>query len=289
MGRNQIQDAIFSAIDTLVNNRIEKIEADKTVLATIVQCTNSLTGEYRVSYNGGSMFAYAIEGQTFITGMSVYVLVPQGDFTQKKTIIGKAQAVDDDLNISFVTSALSSYNLIGKNVIEDPSGIQPIQMCSFIKDNYVLLYQYGAESTSDTPFVTIDMGELTNNIKQSEAILIEASFKNRFNKEHRMGQRGIFGLQFVLAFKDQNNIDEEGNAALKYYSYTIDSNNMTGNPFIFQNWSEQYMIFPIDVENFVRIESIMAFCNDFEDADDLIQAEMWGDDVFVKDIEYFSK
>lgn len=287
MGRNQIQDAIFSAIDTLVNNRIEKIEADKTVLATIVQCTNSLTGEYRVSYNGGSMFAYAIEGQTFITGMSVYVLVPQGDFTQKKTIIGKAQAVDDDLNISFVTSALSSYNLIGKNVIEDPSGIQPIQMCSFIKDNYVLLYQYGVESTSDTPFVTIDMEELTNNIKQSEAILIEASFKNRFNKEHRMGQRGIFGLQFVLAFKDQNNIDEEGNAALKYYSYTIDSNNMTGNPFIFQNWSEQYMIFPIDVENFVRIESIMAFCNDFEDADDLIQAEMWGDDVFVKDIEFY--
>lgn len=167
MGRNQIQDAIFSAIDTLINNRIEKIEADKTVLATIVQCTNSLTGEYRVSYNGGSMFAYAIEGQTFITGMSVYVLVPQGDFTQKKTIIGKAQAVDDDLNISFVTSALSSYNLIGKNVIEDPSGIQPIQMCSFIKDNYVLLYQYGVESTPDTPFVTIDMEELTNNIKQS--------------------------------------------------------------------------------------------------------------------------
>ena len=62
---NQIQEAVLNAIETLVSNRIDKIEADKTVTATIVQCTNSLTNEYKVSYNGGMMFAYAQDGTSY--------------------------------------------------------------------------------------------------------------------------------------------------------------------------------------------------------------------------------
>ena len=139
---NQIQEAVLNAIETLVSNRIDKIEADKTVTATIVQCTNSLTNEYKVSYNGGMMFAYAQDGTSYSQNATVYVLVPQGDFTQKKTIISKAQALEDDSNITFVSSALSNYNLIGKNPISDPLGLQPVKMCSYLKDNYVLLYQY---------------------------------------------------------------------------------------------------------------------------------------------------
>ena len=275
---NQIQEAILSAVDTLVNNRIDKIEADKTVTATIVQCTNSLTNEYKVSYNGGMMFAYAQDGTSYSQNATVYVLVPQGDFTQKKTIISKAQALEDDSNITFVSSALSNYNLIGKNPISDPLGLQPVEMCSYLKDNYVLLYQRDLEDN----FLTIDEQELLNNIKEAEAILIEASFKNRFPKEHRINKNGIFGVQFILAFQDRDNPEE-----VKYYSYVIDNNNMTGNPSLFLNWSDQYMIFPIDTENFLYIDTIMAFCNDFVEEDDRNNAELWGEDVFVKDIEFY--
>ena len=284
---NQLQDAVLSAIDTLVSNRIDKIEADKTVTATIVQCTNSLTGEYKVSYNGGTMWAYAQEGATYSQNATVYVLVPQGDFTQKKTIVSKAQALEDDSNITFVSSALSNYNLIGKNPITDTFGQQPVQMCSYLKDNYVLLYKYGEEANSENKYLTIDGQELTNNIKDAEAVLIEASFKNRFPKEHKISKSGIFGLQFVLAFADRDNVDEEGNPATKYLSYTIDNNNMTGNPFLFLNWSDQYVIYPIDTENFLYIDSIMAFCNDFVEKDDISNASLWREDVFVKDVEFY--
>lgn len=280
---NQLQDAILDAIDTLVNHRIENLQADKTVTATIVQCTNSLTGEYKCSYNGGLLYAYAQEGVTYTQNQSVYILVPQGDFTQKKTIVSKTQAIEDDQNITFVSSALSNYNLIGKNPLSDTNKLYPIGLNSYLKNDYELLYQRGMEGT----FLSIDAQELANNLKEAEALLIEASFLTRLPKAHKLSNSGFYGLQFVLAFADRDEVDEEGNAAVKYLSYTIDNNNMVGNPFQLSNWTEQYMIFPVDTENFLYVDSILAFSQDFVEADEAILADEWGDDIFVKDVEIY--
>lgn len=114
-----LQDTILQAVDTIVANRVSKLATDKTVTATIAGCTNALTREYLVSYNGGTMKAYAQEGATYTTNQTVYVLVPEGDFTNQKTIISVAQATEDDSNISFVASALSNYNLLGGNCWSD--------------------------------------------------------------------------------------------------------------------------------------------------------------------------
>lgn len=284
---NQLQEAVLAAIDTLVNNRIDKIQADKTVLATIVQCTNALTNEYKVSYNGGYMTAIAQDGASYIQNATVYVLVPQGDFTQTKYIVSKAQALEDDANISFVSSALSNYNLIGKNPISDNLNRLPVGLFSYLKNNYLFLYQHGEEATAENKFFSIDAQELNNNLKEAEAIMIEASFMTRLPKLHRLSKTGVYGLQFVLAFADRDNVDEEGNPAIKYYSYTIDNNNMTGNPFLFTTWAEQYAIYPIDTENFLYIDSIMAFASDFVDADDIPNKELWGEDIFIKDVEIY--
>lgn len=280
---NQLQDAILDAIDTLVNHRIENLQADKTVTATIVQCTNSLTGEYKCSYNGGLLYAYAQEGVTYTQNQSVYILVPQGDFTQKKTIVSKTQAIEDDQNITFVSSALSNYNLIGKNPLSDNNNLYPVGLNSYLKNDYELLYQRDVDGT----FLSIDAQELSNNLKEAEALLIEASFLTRLPKAHKLSNSGFYGLQFVLAFADRDNIDEEGNAAVKYLSYTIDNNNMVGNPFQLSNWTEQYMIFPVDTENFLYIDSILAFSQDFVEADEAILADEWGDDIFLKDVEIY--
>lgn len=281
---NQLQDAVLNAIDTLVNNRIDKMEVDKTVTATVVQCTNSITGEYLCSYNGGSLYAYALENASYSTGSTVYVLVPLGDFSKRKTIVSRAQAIENDSNISFVSSALSNYNLIGKNPVADKNNNLPAKMRSYLKNNYILLYDV---DNPDSSLLSFDNDEFSNSLKQAEAVLIEASFKTRLDNAHRIGKRGYYGLQFVLAFADKDQLDADGNPTVKEYAYVIDTNNMNGNPFLFLNWSEQYSIFSIDVENFLYVKSIMAFCNDFVDADNLIQADFWGDDVFVKDIEIY--
>lgn len=283
----QLQDAILKAIDAITQTRIDKLQLDKTVTAVIVKCTNALSREYKCSYNGGNITAYAAEGATYTNGQSVYVLIPQSDMTKRKTIVGLSSAKEDDENISFVSSALSDYNLIGKNVISDKHTIQPVGLHSYKKEEYFLLYDYETREDSSRQYLDIDIEELNNNLKQAEALMIEASFQTRLPKAHKLSKDGIYGLQFVLAFADRDKTDENGKPLVKYIPYTIDSNNMTGNPFRFTSWSEQYQIFPIDIENFLYIDSILFYEKDFVEKDNLSMIRDWGADIFLKDIEVY--
>ena len=411
-----IQDSILGAVDTLVNNRVSSIQADKTVIATITACSNALTNEYKVSYNGGYMTAYAQDGNSYSQNSSVYVLVPLGDFTQKKTIIGTTQAVSDDENISFVTSALSNYNMIGSNTIINNSKATPRGLNSYLKNDYALLYKHGKQSTDELPFLSISEEELENNLKEAEAVLVEASFMTRLPRAHKNATSGRYGIQFVLAFQDASQepvaiLDEENlkekalseeesqavstiannhaellsqftnnafvdqdiakyktqlaeyEALLKtaqaqldkmevsddtrkaleayqnvitelkeelesannlnaigydcenvfykynytpdkkeyteaeleectaqnitYKSYTIDSRQMVGDPYRFSSYYDQNLIFPIDAENFLYIDSILFYSQDFVEKDDAINADSWGNDIFIDQVEFY--
>ena len=283
----ELQDSILKAIDAITKTRIDKLQLDKTVTAEIIKCTNALSREYKCSYNGGNITAYAAEGATYTNGQSVYVLIPQSDMTKRKTIVGVSSAKEDDENISFVSSALSDYNLIGKNVINDKKNIQPVRLHSYKKEEYFLLYDYATRNDPSRNYVNIEIEELNNNLKQAEALMIEASFQTRLPKAHKLSQDGIYGLQFVLAFADRDKTDKNGKPATKYISYVIDSNNMTGNPFRFSSWSEQYQIYPIDIENFLYIDSILFYEKDFIEKDNINMANSWGADIFLKDIEVY--
>lgn len=278
MAAKDIQNSLLKAIDYLANARIDQMQVDKTVTATIHSCTNALTGEYRVNYNGGQMFAYSQDNQTYSKNTKVYVHVPLGDFSNKKTIIGKAQNTTVDNNISFVASALNSYNLIGKNAIIQ-SDTYSTGLYSYRKQDYKIIYQYNDPDNSE---LTIDYTALTNSIQGADALLIETSFATRLPKEHRLSNSGKYGVQFVLAFKDGDNPNE-----IKHLSYVIDSDHMTGNPFNFNSWSDQYSIFQIDTENFLYIDSIMAFSQGFVEKTDEGAAQAWGADIKLKEFEIY--
>lgn len=293
-----LQDTILQAVDTIVANRVSQLATDKTVTATIAGCTNALTREYLVSYNGGSMKAYAQEGATYTTSQTVYVLVPEGDFTNQKTIISVAQATEDDSNISFVSSALSNYNLLGGNCWSDRYKLIPnagLGVRSYKKEDCKVLYQrdpdpeiYGENPT----FLSLDITELENSIRDAEALLLEASFRTGLPRAHKMSQSGIYGLTCTLAFNDADSTDEDGNPTVKLLNYTIDSNGMTGSPFQFTSWFDQYQIFPIDVDNFLYVENVRFWCSDFvEETDPLMSLDRdaggYGDDIFIKNLEMY--
>ena len=127
---NDFQEALLDAMKIITGQVIERTKMDQTVTATIVSYNNALTGEYRVSYNGGEMLAYANDGASYSENTMVYVLVPEGDFTKRKIIVGRATQAGDDANISFVSSALSGYNLIGGNCIVDNNNKHPARLFS---------------------------------------------------------------------------------------------------------------------------------------------------------------
>ena len=279
MATSDLQGSLLQAIDYLVNNRIDKINKDVTITCTIKKCNNSLTQEYQVNYNGGFLNAYAQEGVSYSENQEVFVLVPEGDFTKRKLIIGKASQVTEDENITFVSSLINDYNMIGQNTVVDTNSVLPQGLHSYLASEYILLYQHGDEEHS---ILTFNENEFSNYIKDAEALLIEASFMTRLPRAHRLAKNGKYGIQFVLAFKNQDRPEET-----KYVSYVLDSNNMTGNPFLYNSYTDQYAIFPIDAANYLYVDSIMIWSEGFVTESDTVQADFWGADILVKEPEIY--
>ena len=197
------QDALIKAIETISKSQVDNLATDKTVTATIISCSNLLTNEYKVSYNGGIMYVYGSEGKTYTENSSVYVLVPEGDFTKKKIIIDSATYKEDDQNISFISSIMSDYNLLGKNTLYEQDGhkIYPAGLNSYLSQDRLLLYQRGLESSAENGnLLSLDAESLNTYMKQSDALMVEAKFKTNLPKEHRV--RGKYWLNIVIAIKD---------------------------------------------------------------------------------------
>lgn len=283
MNSLELQDAILKAVDTLTQKRMERIQADKTITAQVLKCTNALTKEYSLEYNGGNILAYAADGKTYSNGEVVYVLVPQGDFSANKVILEKGQAQKNG-NVQFINSALSNYNIVGRNLINDAFNNLPIGLHSYLNHEYALLYKYGISGDNKNKLFLIDGDELSNSIKESDGFLISADFLSRLPREHRISSNGTFGLEFILAYKDQSKQN-----GIKLVPYIIDTNNMTGNPLNNGSWTTQQQIYSVDKENFLYIDTILFYEKDFVAEDDLVNADDklgYGKDIFVKNIQF---
>ena len=81
-------EKLFTAIDTIVQKRIEKLPYDKTVIATIEDNTNAAQGKYVVN-DGTSTYEAFSENTSYTIGQNVYVSIPQADYQQQKIITGK--------------------------------------------------------------------------------------------------------------------------------------------------------------------------------------------------------
>lgn len=137
---NEYQEALLESIDYLINNRVSKLSLDKTVTATINQCVDATKSQYIVNYNGGIMYAYAQSGAVYTENQSVYVLVPEGDFSKTKVIIGEAIAETSTTTDTTVSSAVSDYNMVGGNTISEV-GEFPVGLNTYLKEDYLLLYK----------------------------------------------------------------------------------------------------------------------------------------------------
>ncbi len=402
------QEALIKAIETISKSQVDSLATDKTVTATISSCSDLLTNEYKVSYNGGIMTVYGTSGKTYAKGNSVYVLVPEGDFTKKKLIIDSASYKEDDQNISFISSIMNDYNLIGSNTLyegKDNEGkdrkVYPVGLNSYFKQDAKLIYQKGLtfDETGKNNLLNLDAEELETYMSQADALMIEAKFKTNLPKEHRV--RGKYWLDIVIAVKDgdktvnefeeylpdiklseedkaassykdvieklkqywfveqtaentlkedkeetlkkakeetekisnlyQKNLNNNGNSSAeikaikdiataleefssiqadnmlekskeyiekldskeyvvpkpKYQTFTISSEEMTGDPHRFYDWSNQYIFCPINTNNFLHLESIVFQSEDFVDETSIPLATVKGNNIFVQNIEIY--
>lgn len=81
-------EILCQAIDTIVQQRMAQIKFDETIICTIIDTKKRAQGIYSVQYGAVTFDAYS-DKTDYEEYSQVYVLVPKGDYTQKKIIISK--------------------------------------------------------------------------------------------------------------------------------------------------------------------------------------------------------
>lgn len=88
---SQTVQAFYDMINGAVKSRIDATPMDLTIDAEINSVANVDIGEYKVEYQGNIFSAFVVDPTvTYNRGERVYVLVPQGDFSTKKVILGRS-------------------------------------------------------------------------------------------------------------------------------------------------------------------------------------------------------
>lgn len=119
---NEINEKIFKSVDTIVSARLQDLEFDKTIVCIVEGTPESVEGvqKYIVNYKGASITAFVNDkDKAYNIDDEVYVLVPQGDFTQKKIITGQVISefieAKNDLSQKFI----KVHTIVNQSLAED--------------------------------------------------------------------------------------------------------------------------------------------------------------------------
>jgi hypothetical protein len=82
-------EILFLSVDALLENRLQDIAFDKTIVCEIIDDTNKGNGVYIVSDGSLTFEAVCDTSNKYIKGESVYVTIPQGNYDNTKLIVSR--------------------------------------------------------------------------------------------------------------------------------------------------------------------------------------------------------
>lgn len=263
---NNYEDNILEAIETIVDSSIAKSNYDRTIQATIIKMVDKSLGQYNVKYQDSYFDAFSIDTTIeYVEGTNVYILVPNGDMSKDKTILGAVDGYKIQ-GVTAITDADASdpvgYNCVNSNI--------RFELCSYIEEQNIVLY----DKDSDINLIDLDNEALKNFLQSSSQLVAGASFRTNLPGEQRV--KGNYGIIFELGFKTQTS-DE---IILK--KFIIDIDRMSGNPYVLNSATPQLGYFEIDGENFEYVNSVTIFEKDFP-----YQATDKDNDIFISELQIF--
>lgn len=249
---NNISEQLLQAIDIVADEKISKLRYDKTIQAKIYRIDDLDTGEYKVRYNGNIFSAFASDiNKTYKVDESVYVIVPEGDFSQKKLITSSANK--QSLTSNQLATLKNSIFEASPNFNELYDGAyDPNQMYGVVAGappEDQLSYNYIYKGPDE-----IDSGGFHGLFQQYantyELIRIQASFLVQFYDLHSIGN---YGLEVEFYTKDGSSV-----------SYRLDLSSFNGDPYKFSVYSLQYIIIKAQKSYLTGLKSIKLFEENFE-------------------------
>lgn len=227
-----ISENLFQAIDILTARRLQTLQYDKTLLCEIIDDIKAEQGEYRVS-DGSSTFTAYSDNTRYRKGTSVYVTIPQGDYSQRKIITGKY--VQNGGEYYTYVAPFDNYLDITNNFIETDIGEKTLLANGPVNEIIVFEWIRGDELIP----------------KQYTRMGLKANFKTWLS--YLQPVTGSYGLRIDITSREVENV-MSNEVSHKHYSYYLDSSDFYGDIYNFETYYNQESIF--DISMITEIEGL---------------------------------
>lgn len=241
------EETFCQAMQLIAENAVKNAGYDKTIQATIISCEDKTTGCYKVQYQDNIFLAYSADTKVKYTkGNLVYILIPNSNFDNNKTILGSVTKMGSDY--IDVTDEKDQYEIIGNNICQQDKEFKLSTYQTAVK----VLYDVEA-SVDELGLSEFDAGEY---LSSATYLMLTASIKTSIAASQRY--LGNYGLLVEAEFKDNAGTD-----TIVSKNYILDVNAMTGNPYKYIQTSPQYNFYIANGANFKRFTKISLFVKDF--------------------------
>lgn len=250
-----IQENIFQAIDIITEKKINEIPFDKTVEGMVWVGSKPDEGEYQIKYQDITFTAYSnintvkykeTTSTSSPNGDVVYVLVPQGDFGNKKTIIGKKEAKGEEF--IDVVDMIEKVQMLGDNYVGEEEGFE---------------INFSADGTNKSQNIKIRNSDIVKDFPYKTNLLIGAIVDSDLISED-----GDFGIELDVVYDNRIN-----------HTYKLSLMDMVGNPYKLQG-GYQYKIFTLAMNRLTSVTGARAYFNGF-----IASSQKEGMGVSFKNIE----
>lgn len=222
-------EILLQAIDTVIETRLQGLQYDKTVKAQIVEDLGN--GAYTVSENSSVKYEATVSSDTsYSVNDYVHVLIPSGDYTNPKVIVGKY--TEDNASSPVVY-------------------LQPLDSFVAMAEEMQMLEEgVGIKASASGGPTAVELGTISLAASTSSAqkynssysaLGISCNFKALFNGYDMVS--GNYGLRFYL-------LQDNGQVAVA----EMDSSSWFGNPYGYYSYGNQTFVF--DISNIKNIQTI---------------------------------
>ena len=293
-----IAQAFLDAMATVSQNENKNVATTLTIECVIDEVVDKGVGKYKARYLGNPFEVYSCSINTvFSVGDRVYVLVPNGDFSQTKTIIGSAapsvvhyaNAGAASTGVAADVDAAVIREITSNSLITSVNDGQDIELCTYASPQTKIFNATSEADETGSRLVALNFPELFGNyLEHYRTFMLSFKVRTSIPKEQQAG--GNYGVTLTIPMKGKG-YNEDGEVEEKIWDYnkTVDVHNMIGSPYAFDNWIEQKLIFTF--EDGVEYEKLGAsgvmptltfFCDGFAPNEEKADVN----DIFFKDFRF---
>lgn len=262
---NDIQESLLQSMQLLAESAAHKTQGTMIIDAEIAEILDEGKGLYSVNYTGNKFEAYAIAEVAYSVGDKVSILIPNGDFSSQKKILGGSSATTSIVD----TKVETHYVQVSENLLQSVNN-EVIQLCTYTpeakqyaingKDGFSIKYPAYAKEHTHFAF--------------------SADFKTNIPMEQRGGD---FGLSITLPYYY---LDENDEKVESDKTYTLNIEKLKGNPYQLLEWTPQSCYFEIP-KNLIFDNSREVLVTAYTDEKFTVDAGKTGQyDIFIKNIGF---